>query len=422
MSEITVPQVQSIEILNDQGYGYGPNGSMKRGDWRKECVVRLYSGATKFKAWQQDVIARHTRTEEASFGLKLNGNPKQSLATNSCTLDFEGCLFEADFYSSGIEFLLPCSFNYAVFKSNAFFIDSIFKDSVWFNSVKFNQFAWFENAVFCKLASFSDAEFYAQNSFGRATFEKGCLFNCAVFKSVGNFVDAHFNAVPPNFRGADIATTRLEFSDDRYFPKVHADGSDWYEVVKDIGFLKRLSDEHGQADQALNFNAMELRAKRLLPDVSWQFKVVTWLYEVVSDFGRSFTQPLKIFIYLFLVTFVGALIFAGKSAPIICTERMLQYDGDIQSRSPVSCLSYYQTTDEFKLSGYRAAFEYASYRSSGILDFSDNDKQTSAINMRVFDQKVEPTWVRVYGIFKAIASTALLFLAALGLRNKYRIK
>jgi hypothetical protein len=30
--------------------------------------------------------------------------------------------------------------------------------------------------------------------------------------------------------------------------------------------------------------------------------------------------------------------------------------------------------------------------------------------------------MRLWGIFKAIASTALLFLAALGLRNKYRIK
>lgn len=417
-----MPQMQSIEILHDQRSGYGPNGSMKRGDWRKECIARLYSGEKKFKAWQEDVIARHTGTEEASFGLKLNGNPKQSLATYSCTLDFEGYLFEADFHSSGIEFLLPCSFNYAVFKSNAIFKDTIFKDSAWFSGVKFNQFAWFENAVFCKLASFSDAEFYGQNSFERATFEKGCIFNCAVFKSVGNFVDAHFNAVPPNFRGADIATTRLEFSDDRYFPKVHADGSDWHGVVKDIGFLKRLSDEHGQADQALNFNAMELRAKRLLPDVSWQFKVVTWLYEVVSDFGRSFTKPLKWYLLLLFVTYYlaisNAIIFSAKG----CDNEKWYLFTNLW-REQIECVDKTKIGEtKIPLSGWRAAFEYTSYRASGILDFADADKQTIAVASRLFDQPIEPWWMRGWGVFKAIASTALLFLAALGLRNKYRIK
>jgi hypothetical protein len=74
------------------------------------------------------------------------------------------------------------------------------------------------------------------------------------------------------------------------------------------------------------------------------------------------------------------------------------------------------------LSGYRAAVEYAVYRAAGVLDFADNDKQTEAINRRLFREPIEPWWMRAYGIFKAIASTALLFLVALGLRNNYRLK
>ena len=62
------------------------------------------------------------------------------------------------------------------------------------------------------------------------------------------------------------------------------------------------------------------------------------------------------------------------------------------------------------------------YRAAGVLDFTDNDKQTEAINRRLFAAPIEPWWMRAYGVLKAIASTALLFLAALGLRNRYRLK
>jgi uncharacterized protein involved in copper resistance len=61
-------------------------------------------------------------------------------------------------------------------------------------------------------------------------------------------------------------------------------------------------------------------------------------------------------------------------------------------------------------------------RAAGILDFSDNGKGTEAVANRLFGQPIEPWWMRIWGVLKAVASTALLFLAALGLRNKYRIK
>ena len=56
------------------------------------------------------------------------------------------------------------------------------------------------------------------------------------------------------------------------------------------------------------------------------------------------------------------------------------------------------------------------------MDFTDTGKQNNAVNCRLFEEPIEPPLMRVWGIFKGIASIALLFLAALGLRNKYRIK
>jgi hypothetical protein len=74
------------------------------------------------------------------------------------------------------------------------------------------------------------------------------------------------------------------------------------------------------------------------------------------------------------------------------------------------------------LDAYRAALEYTIYRAVGVLDFSDNGKATDAIARRLFGQPFEPWFMRAWGIFKAVMSLVLLFLFALGLRNKYRIK
>jgi hypothetical protein len=75
-----------------------------------------------------------------------------------------------------------------------------------------------------------------------------------------------------------------------------------------------------------------------------------------------------------------------------------------------------------KLPYGRAVAEYAMFRAGGLMDFTDTGKQNNAVNCRLFEEPIEPPLMRAWGIFKGIASIALLFLAALGLRNKYRIK
>ena len=70
----------------------------------------------------------------------------------------------------------------------------------------------------------------------------------------------------------------------------------------------------------------------------------------------------------------------------------------------------------------RAAIEYALFRAGGVMDFTDTGKQNNAVNCKLFGIPIEPDGMRAWGVFKSIASLALLFLAALGLRNKYRIK
>ena len=309
-------------------------------------------------------------------------------------------------------------FESVTFSGNIGFPNATFCSGTLFESATFSENAWFQSATFSGDVVFGKAKFVGDSLFQSARFEKESDFENTVFEKVGHFEEARFKTEPPSFRGVDIATTRLEFSK-TMFPV----NSNTQQAVDDLSFLKRLSDEHGQADQALNFNAMELRAKRLLPDAAWSFKAVTWLYEVLSDFGRSFLKPLTAYFCLLTVTYALASGNAAFHSPKDCKGGSWRLLTDLgREEKPCNDVETKALEGKLQLTGYRAAAEYTLFRAAGVLDFSDTGKQTDAVSRRLFGQAIEPDGMRAWGVFKAIASTALLFLAALGLRNKYRIK
>ena len=200
--------------------------------------------------------------------------------------------------------------------------------------------------------------------------------------------------------------------------------------------MKRLADEQGQIDQALMFNKFELNAKRAqariktkplnflqkLVNSDFWFANATASYDIFSSYGRSFTKPLKYYFGLLLVVYILALGNAVVNSPKNCKAENLRMLSDLWRDDTPCDISKTNPDDKTRLNGYRAAAEYTVYRAAGILDFSDNGKGTDAVARRLFGQSYEPGWMRFIGLIKAIASTALLFLAALGLRNKYRIK
>ena len=459
MTQTTELLTAGVEILHLEDYGYGPNGSMKREDWRAACLKNLLAGKEQFEAWQRQVLANHRLDGAVSFSLRLESGEKfvsEFITINPCTLDFSGHKFENGVNAYEFEFLLSCQFNSAtfsgedawfegatfsgdvtfdnaifnqvaffnranfsmdagfhrcIFKDAAMFHKAIFCSNARFGNTIFNQIAWFTDAKFQGGARFSKAMFAIDSVFEKASFHKDTDFESAVFTKTGDFVEARFLKLPPNFRGAKSDSTRLEFSDESYFPKNYSPDEDVDVIVRNISTLKRLSDEHGQADQALNFNAMELQAKRLLPDATWTFKTVTWLYEVISNYGRSFAKPFGIYAALLFLTFLIALEHSADIVP-----------RDTPARQMWAARVTLEDPNPLKLDGVRAAFEYTLFRAAGVLDFSDSGKHTEEVALRLFGQKIEPWYMRIWGVFKAIASTALLFLAALGLRNKYRIK
>lgn len=358
------------------------------------------------------IFPRELNIDSVAFGQTVLFN----YATFSNDANFHSCTFSEKAYFIKTNFSGCLFFHNTRVDLNAYFNGTTFTRNAYFGNATFNSVVDFNDSIFCKTASFRNTTFNVSSNFCRAIFSDNSIFENAVFKNVGHFEGAYFIKSTPSFRGCKIDSTRLEFSDDRHFPK----NENSIEAVKNISFLKRLSDEHGQTDQALDFNAMELRAKRLQVGARWPIKVVTWLYERISDYGRSFYRPLICYFGLLICTFTIALVHAAFNSPKDCKGEDWRLFSDL-ARTETLCIVDV-ANEKFKLGGYRAAFEYSLYRAAGVLDFSDNDKATDAVAYRLFGQAFEPWWMRIFGAIKAIFCTAFLFLAALGLRNKYRIK
>lgn len=364
------------------------------------------------------------------------------------SVSFSNAQFTGHAYFEDMLFKLRADFKNAVFSDLVDFRRTTFEDDADFSSgsnsrTEFRGDCYFGSATFLKNANFFKTQFnnncrFDNNLIGsfqskETSFEGAANFENTEVQNVGHFERVKFNGEIPNFLGVDNSKTLLIFSGDEYFNK----NDTTEDAVKRLAQLKRLADEQGQTDQALMFNAFELNAKRAQAKaktvhLAWKQKAnnadywfanATAAFRIFSDYGRSFFEPLKWYLALLGVTFYLAIAHAVYFTNKECPNEYANIFSYLW-REQIQCTPVKPKDNEtpILLSGWRAAVEYTSYRASGILDFADSDKQTIAISNRLFNQPIEPPWMRAWSIFKGIASIALLFLAALGLRNKYRIK
>lgn len=347
----------------------------------------------------------------------FNQDVNFSRTTFGGDVDFDCATFAIDADFNEVTVARNMSFRHAIFRRDAYFNNVSIKGNAHFNSSEFNRDAHFTKTVFHNQCRFNNLVNVDTSGLGTETRFSGVVdFESVIFKSVGHFERVRFVGQVPSFLGVDTAATRLEFSGASYFPK----NDRTQDAVNRLGHLKRLADEHGQTDQAIDFNALELSAKAGLGTTCSFTKLVTLVYGAASDYGRSFARPLAAYVALLFTTLLLAAGHAAFSLPAIACDGASWWILSDLRRTSAPCAPV--VDDKLHISGYRAAAEYTLYRAAGVLDFSDNGKATDAVARRLFSQPIEPWWMRVWGVFKAIASTALLFLTALGLRNKYRIK
>ena len=324
---------------------------------------------------------------------------------------FEGANFPNQF----MPFFIYTSFTKTIFNKGALFKNVNFRSDTYFNDAKFFGPTDFENSNFEQGINFENVTFgietedsYPKINFIKCRFSFDAKFSGSKFLLPTYFIDAQY--------GGDAEFNKVTFTKDvRFFGTIFKGGSFFNDAIfkgdaaKKLGQMKRMAEDSGQTDQALNFNALELDAKLKQSNTNGLFKLFTLLYKIFSDYGRSFGRPM--FWY----------------GVLICLSAILAMAYSTYSESPAEgrqalCKQIKDQPPPLKLSYGQAVVEYAMFRAGGLMDFTDTGKQNNAVNCRLFEEPIEPPLMRAWGIFKGIASIALLFLAALGLRNKYRIK
>ena len=377
----------------------------------------------------------------ANFGsTEFHGTANFSWVNFSKSCEFTESTFteKAEFYETkfknfadltGAKFLNIANFRFTKFSDNSYFWSAEFEGSASFNRATFSDRADFMEAKFNSTADFVEATFFRDAYFGGAKFEvdaefQQCSFNSAAyfgassfkklatfsgisgksvfslnnvkFSNVPDFTEAHFEEAP-QFDSVDLEPVR--------FQKLQARELDT-NIPSRWRALRRLANQAHDYEHELQFLKCEIIARRRTKDKLTHARFwFGWIYQLLSDFGRSMWLP------LFWLGF-SLLLFATIYA---CQSTADWYQPLIE---PVSCKDGSGTRQTIALGvSVINAFPFAAINSSDLLN------QFYACLYGIQENvPVIPYVVTFVSIIQFFVSAVLLFLFLLAVRNNFRIK
>ena len=265
----------------------------------------------------------------------------------------------------------------------------------------------FEQCIFEEPASISRSAFMKNSSF-RAVSGKGLFLADINFQRLPDFSGAHFEEAP-SFDLVNLNPERLV---------ANAPAESKYGLPAQWRALRRLAIEGHDHERELQFFKGEITARRGTVD-TWRTGRfwVGWLYEVLSDFGRSMLRP----VVWLMMTFglFGAFYFGyGHVA------RQELFTGWLK------CIAGEGGTLPAALSlSVHNVFPFAGIGSSGKLEqvyacLYGIHPVTSLEDggLPVGFTPVIPDGVALAGVAQFIVSAVLVFLFVLAIRNYFRIK
>ena len=325
-------------------------------------------------------------------------------------------LNDANFYST--KFGKNAIFESAYFKGRVLFQGATFFDRALFMDTKFKKKADFLEATFFRVASFKNAEFegiaiFLQCSFNSAvSFKESAFKKFATFRAISgkglfslynvkfgtvpDFTEAHFEEAP-KFDNVELKPVRLQNME-----AIEAETS----YPSRWRALRRLAIQAHDYERELQFFKGEIIDRRGAEDKLTHARFwFGWLYQLLSDFGRSMGRPL---FWLGISLILFAAIYACQSPadwyqplskPVACA------DGSSASRIVALGVSVIN------------AFPFAAISSSDLLN------QYYACLYGIQESApVIPYVVSFTSVIQFFVSAVLLFLFFLAVRNHFRIK
>ncbi len=285
-------------------------------------------------------LAGEANFERARFDQDARFSDTQfSGPVNFCAAQFDHC---ADFQAAS--FAVPAEFVGSRFAGDANFGNAVFSDTADFTSVKFRENASFAGASFLAAADFHQGVFRDRANFRNVSFKGPATF--AAIRSRAAFVlaGARFQQVPSLHDAAFREPPRLDdmriVNQLSLFPVWGADVAGdprprFLRGLKACGDpehasryrrLRKLASATQDHEREREFFAQELRCRRFWLDKPLGSGVtrfwIGWLYGGVSNFGRSLTRPLALWmatVFVFCLVYLGerrSAYFASAPGPV----------------------------------------------------------------------------------------------------------
>lgn len=264
--------------------------------------------------------------------------------------------------------------------------------AAWIENSVFAKLCTFENSIFISIVNFSGSIFFEFCYFSGANFSGSSNFSNTTFKRAISFEKATFETTPPNFHEATLHSDTNWL--DTNWPPPPTNRSDAADHVRNYQRLKQIMDNLKKHEDELRFFSREMRAQRTA-DGGWTSPrgLLNGLYSLTSNYGRKIALPLAWMAFLIWAAF-AALVW----------------------------------TQECPLDAQKLCADSASWHPLGI-GKSLGLAITSAISFLPLKKDIFgdihaslSTTAHVIMSVEAILCFALLFLAGLGLRNRFRMK
>ncbi len=291
------------------------------------------------------------------------------------------------------------TFDWVQFRNGAFFEKALLEADARFFLAQFNDFADFTGADFR-----GDANFYAILS------ERGFSLTEAKFKTVPNFVQAHFAEAP---RLDDIPACQqpqVGCQNDNELQENEKSKFGKADIASKYRALKKLAAQGNDHEHEHKFFISELRARWSGKPGARHFRAAIWLYGCVSGFGGSFLRPFLGWCIL-LVACYG--IYLCSACTPACTA------GHWSSAFRLSWENAVPGLGGIKDERVAASYEFLYGKRREIPPTGSNrpSRQTGTI-----ERPKIPGFITVMENLQSFISIVLLFLMALGLRNLFRIR
>ncbi|MDQ8700308.1 hypothetical protein [Hyphomicrobium sp. LHD-15] len=176
-----------------------------------------------------------------------------------------------------------------------------------------------------------------------------------------------------------------------------------------------MAEQGNDHTSALQFNADEIAARRFWVDEPFGRNAsrfwLGWLYQLVSDYGRSILRPL--IGLLAVVTTFSALFYAGAQSTDPKAAWARECHGSVD-KAELELQPTDKLTEALSLS----------IRNALIFDRSDTSRRTYGCLYGLVDNGRSgaiPTWVGKLSLLESLLSAIFLFLIGLALRNMFRL-